>query len=151
MHVKALGAAVRASLNMALLMLAVGLLTAGCNSSPDEKDDPSIPVSQGNEPSVYATVDCATGTDAWVQTRFGSTEARSFIGPNSEFVTGTFQSAYSNTFKLASEPKRLLTITVEPKSGICKTTLKERSSGDVLASKDTSEDVTLRVLLRRTG
>ncbi len=142
---KALGA-------KALATVAVCCLAAGCgSSSPEDKDDPAVPIAKGKEPAVYASVDCARGANAWVETRFGSTEARTFIGPNSDFVTGTYLGAYSNSFKLASEPKGLLTVTVEPKSGSCKTTIKDDASGDVLASKDTSEDVTLRVLLKRTG
>jgi len=58
---------------------------------------------------------------------------------------------YSEQFTLNEPGKRLFTITVSPGKGSCKTSIFDSGSGEVVVSKNTAEDITLKVLLKATG
>lgn len=137
MHTKAIGA---------VLLAAFAL--AGCSeSTASDPSDPSVPTIKGAKPSIYARVECPNHGWGNVKVHF-TTDSHAFIGWDP--ITGV-EKTYSETFTLTEGDSSPFTITVSPGEGkSCKTTLTDDATSEVVVSKSTNEDVTLKVLLKRT-
>ncbi len=136
MHTKAIGAVVVAAIAM-----------SGCSeSTASDSSDPSVPTIRGAKPSIHASVSC--GDRGWGNVRVHfTTDSHAFIGWDP--ITGVVKT-YSETFSLTDGDSSPFTITVSPGEGkSCKTTLTDNATDEVVASKSTNEDVTLKVLLKR--
>lgn len=106
------------------------------------------PTVAGSDASVVVQVDCGTDGVAGVNIVYGTHASDVLVGrsPTTLSVGGmeTFSSTYGTGPGFGDA---LLTVTTEPTSGTCKTTLTNYNSGDVLGERETAGRVVLKAVV----
>lgn len=123
---------------MTAVLIVLGLAISGCAfqgaSAPG-----GIPRASGDDHSISAQVDCGEEGVANVRVEYGVTDDTVLVGrpalTQSAGGQENFDVKYGNTPEGFDE---VLTLTTEPTTGTCTTTLTDYESGNVMAEKSTS-------------
>jgi hypothetical protein len=136
--------------------LAIAILT-GCSSGPathtalpgsatTTKSEPNV--LKGSDPTLVAQADCGEDGVANVHIVYGTVDQKVLVGRNPTTQAAGGSKSFSSNYGMGRGDENVLfTITTEPTTGTCKTTLTDYDSGDVIAEKETSGRATLQVLL----
>jgi hypothetical protein len=108
------------------------------------------PVIAGDKPTVVVQADCGQDGVANVRINFGQVDDKFLIGRNA--VTKNIGGGSDNLdrrYSLAAGYDTVpLTVTTDPTTGTCKTTLTNDDTGDVVAQKETAGKAELTVNLK---
>jgi predicted transcriptional regulator len=130
----------------AVLLISAVLLT-GCSQGKD-----AVPTIAGSDPVAVVQADCGQDGVANVHLDYGKWNDDFLIGRNA--VTKTIAGGEDNFEKrlsLSGDVDELpLTVTTDPTTGTCKTTITNDETGDVVMERQTAGKAVLSVKMKRT-
>ncbi|MGB3602711.1 MAG: hypothetical protein WBA38_04065 [Gordonia sp. (in: high G+C Gram-positive bacteria)] len=118
----------------------------GCGN---EEDGPGIPVLSGQDASIVAQADCGEDGVANVRVQYGDIDDTTLIGRNPTTLgIGQGSPNFDHHYGISEGYKNLsFTITTSPTKGTCVTTLTDRETGDVLATRESAGTVKLEAIM----